>query len=175
MIQVWMETHWWNRGFNNRWLSTRSLTRLFQAYLLTSNSRETCSGMAILSPLMSVSTLLSSITEFILSIHKVSTGPSNVIHFSSGFSSIRVKKNHNYRQQGPKMACSILQVKLAVEFLNTYYWPFLIYRCIYLNSSCFAIIHFILSWQHGFYSNTTNVTQSNCCAFMHAVIRNKHN
>lgn len=47
----------------------------------------TCSGMAILSPLISVRTLLSSITEFMLSIHKVSTGPSNTIHFSSGFSS----------------------------------------------------------------------------------------
>lgn len=47
----------------------------------------TRSGIEILSPFMSVSTLLSSITEFMLSIHRVSTGPSNTIHFSSGFSS----------------------------------------------------------------------------------------
>lgn len=36
---------------------------------------------------MSVKILLSSITEFIDSIHNVSTGPSNMIHFSSDFSS----------------------------------------------------------------------------------------
>jgi len=47
--------------------------------------------MAIRSPLMRVSTLLSSITEFILSIQRVSTGPSNVIHFSSGFSSVQME------------------------------------------------------------------------------------
>lgn len=54
---------------------------------LFSSSALTCSGIEILSPLMSVSTLLSSITEFMLSIHSVSTGPSNTIHFSSGVSS----------------------------------------------------------------------------------------
>jgi hypothetical protein len=42
------------------------------------------SGMR--SPLMSVRILLSSITEFMLSIHIASTGPSNMIQFSSGFS-----------------------------------------------------------------------------------------
>lgn len=55
--------------------------------------RLTCSGMEILSPLMSVSTLLSSITEFMLSIHRVSTGPSNMIHFSSGVSSLVENNN----------------------------------------------------------------------------------
>ena len=43
--------------------------------------------MAIRSPLMSVRILLSSMTEFMDSIHSVSTGPSNTIHFRSGFSS----------------------------------------------------------------------------------------
>lgn len=52
----------------------------------------TCSGMEILSPFISVRTLLSSMTEFILSIQRVSTGPSNTIHFSSGLSS---KKREN--------------------------------------------------------------------------------
>ena len=47
----------------------------------------TCSGIEIRSPLMRVRILLSSITEFMLSIHTASTGPSNMIHFSSGFSS----------------------------------------------------------------------------------------
>lgn len=47
----------------------------------------TCSGILIRSPLIRVNTLLSSMTEFIDSIHNVSTGASNKIHFSSDFSS----------------------------------------------------------------------------------------
>ena len=63
-------------------------------------ARLTCSGMAMRSPLMSVSTLLSSITEFIDSIHSVSTGASNKIHLSSGRSSAaRTAKKMN--QQKP--------------------------------------------------------------------------
>ena len=61
----------------------------------------TWSGMAIRSPLIRVSTLLSSITEFMDSIHNVSTGASNRIHFSSGLSSENTKcekriQNHSY-------------------------------------------------------------------------------
>ena len=52
-----------------------------------SKYNRTCSGIDIRSPLINVRILLSSITEFMLSIHNVSTGPSNIIHFSSGFSS----------------------------------------------------------------------------------------
>ena len=44
--------------------------------------------MEIRSPLMRVRTLLSSSTEFMDSIHSVSTGASNTSHFSSGFSSV---------------------------------------------------------------------------------------
>lgn len=50
----------------------------------------TCSGMEIRSPLIRVSTLLSSMTEFMDSIHRVSTGASNSNHFWSGFSSAQV-------------------------------------------------------------------------------------
>ena len=53
----------------------------------------TCSGMEIRSPLMRVSTLLSSITEFMDSIQRVSTGASNTSHFSSGFSSAERRKD----------------------------------------------------------------------------------
>ena len=55
----------------------------------------TWSGMAIRSPLISVSTLLSSMTEFIDSIHSVSTGASNRIHFSSGRSSYKKHIGNN--------------------------------------------------------------------------------
>ena len=44
--------------------------------------------MEIRSPLSSVSSLLSSSSVFMLSIHRVSTGPSNRIHFWSGLSSL---------------------------------------------------------------------------------------
>ena len=44
---------------------------------------------------MSVSTLLSSMTEFIDSIHSVSTGASNRIHFSSGRSSNKTHIGNN--------------------------------------------------------------------------------
>mmetsp|Transcript_13821 Transcript_13821/g.40581 ORF Transcript_13821/g.40581 Transcript_13821/m.40581 type:complete len:205 (+) Transcript_13821:6572-7186(+) len=53
----------------------------------TSKRRETCAGIAMRSPLMSVRSLLSSRTVFIDSIHSVSTGPSISSHFSSGLSS----------------------------------------------------------------------------------------
>ena len=49
----------------------------------TSKSSETCDGIAMRSPLISVSSLLSSSTVFIDSIHSVSTGPSSSSHFSS--------------------------------------------------------------------------------------------
>src|SRR4051794_9777623 len=48
----------------------------------TSNTRDIVLVRGILSPLMSVRILLSSITLFMLSIHRASTGPSNTIHFS---------------------------------------------------------------------------------------------
>ena len=54
-----------------------------------SNSKITCDGMDIRSPLAKVSSLLSSIKEFIDSIHDVSTGASKRINLTSGFSSIR--------------------------------------------------------------------------------------
>ena len=54
---------------------------------ITSKSSDTCGGIAIRSPLISVSSLLSSSTVFIDSIQSVSTGPSSSSHFSSGFSS----------------------------------------------------------------------------------------
>ena len=66
-----------------------ALTELKGAWCLT------WSGMAIRSPLISVSTLLSSMTEFIDSIHSVSTGASNRIHFSSGRSSYKKHIGNN--------------------------------------------------------------------------------
>mmetsp|Transcript_5801 Transcript_5801/g.17737 ORF Transcript_5801/g.17737 Transcript_5801/m.17737 type:complete len:318 (-) Transcript_5801:1272-2225(-) len=54
----------------------------------TSNSRDTCGGIAMRSPDSRVSSLLSSSVVFIDSIHSVSTGPSNRIHFWSGDSSL---------------------------------------------------------------------------------------
>ena len=72
----------------------------------------TWSGMAIRSPLISVSTLLSSMTEFIDSIHSVSTGASNKIHFSSGRSSykthIRNNKDWSNRSTKAKQQCCLL-------------------------------------------------------------------
>ena len=53
----------------------------------TSKSSETCAGMEIRSPLRSVSSLLSSSSVFIDSIHSVSTGPSKSTHFWSSPSS----------------------------------------------------------------------------------------
>ena len=58
----------------------------------------TWSGIAIRSPLIRVRTLLSSITEFIDSIHKVSTGASNKIHFSSGRSSDQTQINKRLKK-----------------------------------------------------------------------------
>ena len=54
----------------------------------TSNRMLTCAGMLMRSPLSSVSSLLSSSSVFMLSIHSVSTGPSNRIHFWSSPSSL---------------------------------------------------------------------------------------
>ncbi|CAF4645112.1 unnamed protein product, partial [Rotaria magnacalcarata] len=48
-----------------------------------SNNSVTCGGIDIRSPLANVKSLLSSINEFIDSIHDVSTGASNKINFSS--------------------------------------------------------------------------------------------
>ena len=48
----------------------------------TSKSSDTCGGIAMRSPLIKVSSLLSSSTVFIDSIHSVSTGPSRSSHFS---------------------------------------------------------------------------------------------
>ena len=53
----------------------------------TSNNKATLSGIEIRSPLIKVKILLSSITEFIDSIHKVSTGPSKTSHLLSPLSS----------------------------------------------------------------------------------------
>ena len=58
----------------------------------TSKSSETCGGIAMRSPLMSVSSLLSSSTVFIDSIQSVSTGPSSSSHFSSGRSSAQTSR-----------------------------------------------------------------------------------
>ena len=61
-----------------------SWNRILKCFL---RHKLTWSGIEILSPLISVRTLLSSMTEFMDSIQRVSTGPSSKIHFSSGFSS----------------------------------------------------------------------------------------
>lgn len=66
------------------------IPELCTSYVIIGFFAFTCSGIEIRSPLIKVSTLLSSITEFIDSIHSVSTGPSNTSHFWSGFSSAQV-------------------------------------------------------------------------------------
>ena len=59
----------------------------------------TCAGMEMRSPLSSVSSLLSSSSVFMLSIHSVSTGPSNRIHFWSGLSSLHTVRMMRARIQ----------------------------------------------------------------------------
>ncbi len=77
----------------------------------------TCSGMEIRSPLMSVRTLLSSMTEFMDSIHRVSTGPSNTIHFSSGRSSVARRANTVYITQS-----EVNHTYMYVCTCNNHYW-----------------------------------------------------
>lgn len=74
--------------------------------------------MEILSPLMSVRTLLSSMTEFMLSIHRVSTGPSNTIHFSSGVSSLVDDNYHSMTEKVPS-TCHIC-LFIHIIFMNKY-------------------------------------------------------